>query len=71
MSAVHVNDIIADSIPDHQLTAAGLEERYSSRGEGEHHLIRRAEWRAAVEHQETISGYWVWVRHKLIEHAES
>lgn len=54
-----------DEIPDHHLTGAQLDDKYNPDGDGQHPDIGRSEWRAAVDHQETISGYWDWVAHQL------
>lgn len=33
--------------------------------EGEHPTFTRAEWRAAVANDQTLSRYWEWVYHNL------
>lgn len=50
-----------DRTQDHLLTAAELDAKYNPDGDGEHPDYPRAEWRAAVSQQYTISGYWDWV----------
>ena len=64
-------DLMNADTPDYLLLPVQLDEKYNPDGDGEHPQITRAMWRTAVEQQETISGYWDWLYHKLIEQAES
>jgi hypothetical protein len=54
------------SIRDYGLTADELDGKYNPEGDGQHPEYTRADWRAAVENEDTISGYWEWVRHQLL-----
>lgn len=55
---------------DYQLSPEELDEKYNPDGDGEHPTITRSDWRNAVALDETSSGYWEWLSHKLIEQAE-
>ena len=50
-------------------SAEELEEMFSPDGCGEHPGYPQEDWRCAIEDRDTISGYWTWVRHQLIEEA--
>ena len=50
-------------------SAEELDEMFNPKGGGEHPGYPREEWRHAVANEDTISGYWEWVRHQLIEEA--
>lgn len=54
------------SIKDYGLTAEQLDDKYNPEGGGQHPVYTRADWRAAVDNEDTISGYWEWVRHQLV-----
>lgn len=47
------------------LCADGLEAQYSPNGGGSHPRFTRADWRADVENEDTISGYWACVSSEL------
>lgn len=47
------------------LNAEQLDDKYNLDGDGEHPQYTRADWRSAVQSGDTISGYWVWVEHRL------
>ena len=55
------------TVPRDGISAAELEAIYSPDGGGEHPMFRRADWRVAVEHDETINGYWNWLQHQVYE----
>lgn len=52
---------------DRELNGEGLDDKYNPEGDGEHPEWSRFAWRTAVAAEETISGYWDWVQHKLRE----
>lgn len=52
---------------DKLLSAEQLDEKYNPDGDGEHPVFTRDEWRDAVGNQDTISGYWDWVYHRLTQ----
>ena len=54
-------------IPDFGLTAEQLDDKYNPEGGGQHPQITRREWRENVADDNTISGYWVWLKHQLDE----
>lgn len=54
------------SIKDYGLTAEQLDDKYNPEGGGQHPEYTRADWRAAVDNEDTISGYWEWVKHQLV-----
>lgn len=54
-------------IDDPELAPDALDCKYNQDGDGEHPGYGRDEWRAAVADKDTISGYWVWVNHCLLE----
>jgi len=62
MSAI--NNLI---IEDYDLTAEQLDDKYNPDGGGEHPIITRADWRQAVESEDTLTGYWEWVEHQIFE----
>lgn len=47
------------------VTAAELKAIYSPDGGGEHPTFHVAAWRVAVEHGETVNGYWDWLQDKV------
>ncbi|QYY33702.1 hypothetical protein K2O51_31140 (plasmid) [Cupriavidus pinatubonensis] len=49
------------------LSAEQLDDLYNPDGDGEHPQITRSMWRDAVAQQDTASGYWQWLAHKLQE----
>ncbi|MBM3105560.1 hypothetical protein IIE18_10455 [Pseudomonas sp. V1] len=51
---------------DIRLTADQLEQKYSPAGGGQHPTFTRADWRIAVENDDTISGYWAWVQGEIL-----
>ena len=51
-------------------SAEELDAMFNPDGGGEHPGFPREEWRQAVANEDTISGYWEWVRHQLIEEAK-
>lgn len=59
----------SDDCPSHKLAYPPLvlDEMYNPNGDGEHPVLTRALWRHAVVDEDTISGYWDWVHHKLTE----
>lgn len=59
------------TLPDHELTAEQLDEKYNETGDGEHPRFLRIDWQIAVGAEETISGYWAWLRHQLITEHEN
>lgn len=42
-----------------------LDAKYNWEGDGEHPKYLRKHWRNAVDHEETISGYWQWVQRQI------
>lgn len=52
---------------DHSLTAAQLDEKYNPRGYGEHPKYLRRDWYQEVSDDNTLRGYWDWVKAKLNE----
>ena len=50
-------------------SAEELDEMFNPEGGGEHPGYPREEWRHAVANEDTVSGYWEWVRHQLIDEA--
>lgn len=58
-------------LDDSFLSAAELDDKYNPVGDGEHPIYPRKPWRGAVIRQETLSGYWEWVRHQLLSHTLS
>lgn len=53
-------------IRDRDLGLLELEAKYDDDfGEGEHPSYTRALWKHCVAENETVSGYWYWVYHKL------
>ena len=51
---------------DEDLSAEELDAKYNPDGDGEHPIYTRSDWREAVEHQFTITGYWAWVEHMIL-----
>ena len=51
---------------DRDLNAEQLDAKYNPDGDGEHPVHTRDEWRSDVFNQYTISGYWEWVEHMLL-----
>ncbi|MGY2488272.1 hypothetical protein [Cupriavidus sp. CP313] len=49
------------------LSAEHLDDLYNPEGDGEHPQITRAMCREAVALQDTVSGYWQWLAHRLTE----
>jgi hypothetical protein len=49
---------------------AGLESMWSPDGDGEHPGFPRSDWREAVANDDTIQGYWGWLRHELCKEAD-
>jgi hypothetical protein len=54
-----------EDIPDYELTAEQLDDKYNLNGDGEHPVLTRDEWRNAVAMHETSSGYWDWLCHRM------
>lgn len=52
---------------DFDLSAEELDDKYNPEGDGEHPFLTRADWREAVANEDTISGYWAWLEHRLAE----
>lgn len=50
---------------DRGLDADQLDAKYNPDGEGEHPKYSRADWRAEVAAENTISGYWDWCVYKI------
>lgn len=50
---------------DEHLSAGDLEAKYSPKGDGEHDMFPRAQWRQEVADQDTALGYWDWLQHKI------
>lgn len=55
--------VVLDS-DDAAMSPEELEEKYRHE---EHPLFKRYAWRAAVEADDTLQGYWAWVHHQLNE----
>lgn len=55
---------------DFQLSADQLDDKYNPDGDGEHPVLTRAEWQAAVADGNTISGYWKWIEAELVANPE-
>lgn len=55
----------AELIPDFGLSAEELDDKYSPDGDGEHFEFTRRDWREAVREEETLTGYWKWVKDRL------
>ena len=47
---------------DLYLAAQELDNKYNPVGYGEHPKFKRSQWRGAVIRNETLLGYWEWVR---------
>lgn len=62
-----VNHKVHRLLNDVGLTADMLDERYNPHGEGEYpdRELGRERWIEAVSNEETLSGYWDWVSHKI------
>lgn len=43
-----------------------LDCKYNPDGDGEHPVYARWSWRHQVAQQSTISGYWAWVEHMIV-----
>lgn len=58
----------SDDCPSHEVPLApdDLDNLYNPHGDGEHPLHPRSAWREQVANEYTISGYWVWVSHMLL-----
>lgn len=56
---------------DAGLSPEQLDDIYNPNGYGEHQEFTRRDWRQAVENQDTISGYWVWVAAQIRNADES
>jgi hypothetical protein len=54
-----------DHNPDLDLDAEQLNIKYNRHGGGEHPTFTRSNWRDAVENEDTLTGYWVWVVSEL------
>ncbi|CAB5555712.1 Uncharacterised protein [Stutzerimonas stutzeri] len=52
-------------LEDLELNAEQLDDKYNACGNGEHPMFTRSMWREAVSQQDTLSGYWGWVSHKV------
>lgn len=52
---------------DYLLSAEQLDCRFNPEGDGEYPTFSRAAWRQEVNDESTVSGYWDWVSHRLIE----
>lgn len=67
----HPDLVVADEeqedhpIPDRDLTAVELDDKYNPEWDGEHPAYPRAAWRHEVINRNTISGYWDWVVYQL------
>lgn len=46
---------------DYDLTPAQLDDKYNPDGDGEHPQYTKQAWRAEVNEEETLLGYWEWV----------
>lgn len=55
---------------DYQLSPDQLDGKYNPDGDGQHPDYQRKDWREAVDNHGTISGYWEWVRHMLLDRNE-
>lgn len=69
-----MDEIYAEIFPEEEmvdddlyLSPDQLDDKYNWDGDGEHPKIPRSAWREAVAQNDTISGYWEWVSHKLKE----
>lgn len=60
-----------DTLPDHELTAEQLDEKYNGDGDGEHPKHTVLNWIAAAQLDTVRDGYWHWVQHKLITEHEN
>lgn len=61
-----------DTLPDHELTADQLDEKYNGDGGGEHPKHTVLSWIAAAQLDEVRDGYWNWLHHQLgAEHARA
>jgi len=52
-------------IKDYGLRADQLDDKYNPDGDGQHPGYTRWQWRSAVARENTVSGYWEWVEHRL------
>lgn len=65
---VSVADLGGEVVKDRDLGRLELEDKYDDgMGGGEHPLHTRAQWKHCVAEDDTASGYWDWVYHKVQE----
>jgi hypothetical protein len=50
---------------DYGLSALQLELKHAPDGDDEHPGFTKWEWRHEVSHQNTLIGYWEWVKYQL------
>lgn len=65
MVIMNTQDILSQ---DKNLTAEQLDNKYNPDGDGEHPHVTRFSWMEAVMNQDTLVGYWEWV--KWVIHTE-
>lgn len=51
------------------LTAEALDDQFNPRGDGEHPVHTRDEWRGEVMQENTVAGYWQWLADTLNDEA--
>jgi len=59
-----------DSMPETDMTADQLDEKYNPDGDGEHPYFPRATWRDEVFNQLTLVGYWDWVVYQISDNSD-
>lgn len=55
---------------DRFLSHSMLDDKYNPNGDGEHPYFGRGDWRGAVSREETVSGYWQWVKSRIEQEFE-
>lgn len=46
---------------DRELYTGELDDKYNPKGDGEHPIFPRSDWRDQVAQENTLRGYWDWV----------
>lgn len=62
-----MRDLDIHEVPDHQLSAYQLQDKYADTDWGHHPKFTRNEWISLVAEEETILGYWEWVHRMVID----
>ena len=47
------------------LSSEQLDSKYNPDGDGEHPVWTRRDWRCEVNSENTLLGYWDWVKHSI------